>query len=311
MSQLFDCREAFAAALAECAATDPRIVAVVNDSAGSSGLDGFQARFPQRLINVGIAEQTMVGVAAGLAACDKIPFVSGAACFLTGRATEQLKVDVAYSGRNVKLCGQAPGLSYGELGPTHHSVEDLSWLRAMPHLPVIVPSDPIETAAVIRWMASFDGPAYARISRTKVPCLFDESYEFTLGKGTILRDGSDVTVITNGVLLAQALIAADQLSATGIDAQIVSMPTVAPLDDALVLACAAKTGRLVTVEEALVSGGLGASVASLVVANHPVPMRLLGLPDRLAPTGSQSFLLDHFGLSAAGIEDAARSLVNG
>lgn len=310
MNQLFDCRDWYAKALIEAASNDDRVVVVVNDSVASSKLDDFQAHFPQRVINVGIAEQTMVGVAAGLAACGLVPFVSGAACFLTGRATEQLKVDIAYSDSNVKLCGQAPGLAYGELGPTHHSIEDLSWLRAMPGLDIIVPADPIETAAAISWMAKSVGPAYIRIPRLGVPAIFDDTYEFTPGKGRIVRDGTDVTIITNGVLLHEALRGADDLAADGISAQVVSMPMVAPLDETLILACAAKTGHLITVEEAIISGGLGAAVASLVATHLPVPMRILGIPDQLAPTGSEVWLLNHFGLSAAGIHAAAIELVH-
>ena len=309
--ELFDCRAAFVQALSDAAAADPRVVVVVNDSVGSSNLTGFAQRFPQRIFNVGIAEQDMMGVAAGLAAAGKVPFVSGAACFLTARAMEQIKVDIAYSRSNVKICGQAPGLAYGELGPTHHSIEDLSWLRAIPGLVIVVPADPAETAAAVHWMTAYDGPVYLRVSRLKVPAIFDADYEFMPGRGRLLRDGDDVTIISHGVLLHRALAAAGQLAAAGISAQVVSLPTVAPLDEDLILNCAAHTGRLVTVEEALVSGGLGAAVAALVVTHQPVPMRLLGIPGTLAPTGSEAWLLDHFGLSAAAIAQAAADLVVG
>jgi len=306
--ELFDCRKAFASTLIELAVGDPRIVVVVNDSLGSSDLGDFKKQFPYRTINVGIAEQTMVGVAAGLSTTGRVPFVSGAACFLTGRATEQLKVDVAYSRNNVKIIGHAPGMAYGELGPTHHSIEDLSWLRAMPGMTIVVPADPAETGAALRWAAAYDGPVYMRVSRMKVPAIFDDSYVFTPGKGRVVRDGGDVTLISNGVVLNRALAAADRLSARGVSAQVVSMPTVKPLDEPLVLECAERTGRLVTVEEALVSGGLGAAVASLVVQHKPVPMRIIGVPDTLAPTGSEAWLLDHFGMSAAAIADAITSM---
>jgi transketolase len=308
-TEVFDCRQSFTDALIGVASTDLRVVVVVNDSLGSSNLDDFAARFPERVVNVGIAEQAMIGVAAGLAASGRVPFVSGAACFLTGRATEQLKVDVAYSRNNVKIIGQAPGMAYGELGPTHHSIEDFSWLRAMPGMTILAPADPVETAAAVRWAASYDGPVYMRVSRLKVPAIFGVDYEFTPGKGRIVRQGDDVTIIANGVLLTRALGAADLLAAHGLSAQVVSMPTVKPLDDDLVLACAARSGHIVTVEEALVSGGLGAAVASLVVAHRPVPMRIVGVPDQLAPTGSEAWLLDHFGMSVAGIAKAAAELV--
>ncbi|MCL2316213.1 MAG: transketolase family protein [Actinomycetia bacterium] len=307
---LVDCRDTFARTLIELAAADPRIVVVVNDSIGSSNLGSFQAAFPDRVVNVGIAEQAMVGVSAGLAAAGKIPFVSGAACFLTGRATEQLKIDVAYSRAGVKLCGQAPGMAYGELGPTHHSIEDLSWLRAMPGLTVIVPADPGETAAALRWMAATDGPAYVRIPRLPVPVLPGGNEPFTPGRGRVVRDGGDVSIIATGVVVHRALAAADVLAQEGIEARVVSMPCVSPLDDDLVVACARQTGRIVTAEEALISGGLGAGVARVVVERHPVPMRLLGMDDTLAPTGSETWLLEWAGLSAEGIARAVSELLD-
>ena len=305
-TQLHDCRKAFAQTLIELAESDDRVVAVVNDSVGSSNLGGFAERFPDRTINVGIAEQSMVGVGAGLAGSGRIPFVSAAACFLTGRATEQIKVDVGYAHTNVKLCGQSPGLGYGALGAPHHALEDRAWLRAIPGVDIIVPADPIETAAALRWMYRHDGPVYIRISRMKVPQVFADDYEFTPGRGRILRDGTDATVITHGVLLHHALDAAERLAGEGFSLRVVSMPQVAPLDRELVLACAAETGRIITVEEGQVSGGLGAAVASLLAQRRPTPMRILGVPDVFAPTGSEEWLLRHFGLNADGIVAAAR-----
>src|SRR5579872_7279915 len=180
----YDCRETFAKTLETLAEKDERIVAVVNDSVGSSKLVGFQKRFPDRLINVGIAEQTMVGVGAGLANGGKTPFVSGAACFLTARALEQIKADIVYSNANVKLCGISSGVAYGELGPTHHSIEDIAWLRTMRDLTIIVPSDPSETAAAIRAVAALEGPAFVRISRMPVPEL-NHTAPFAIGKAEV------------------------------------------------------------------------------------------------------------------------------
>ena len=191
---LHDCRDAWVEALLEMAETDDRIVAVVNDSVGSSKLGPFQNRFPDRLINVGIAEQNMVGVGAGLANGGKVPFVSAAACFLTARAMEQIKVDAAYSQHHIVLVGQSPGMAYGELGPTHHSIEDLGWLRTIPGLTVVVPSDPIETAQAVRWAATHDGPVFIRVSRMGVPAVNPADYEFVPGKAVTLRDGNDITI---------------------------------------------------------------------------------------------------------------------
>jgi transketolase len=305
---LHDCRDAYAATLIELAEADPRIVAVVNDSVGSSKLGGFQKRFPDRLINVGIAEQDMVGVGAGLANGGKIPFVSGAACFLTARAMEQIKVDAAYSRHHMVLCGMSPGMAYGELGPTHHSIEDLGWLRTIPGLTVLVPSDPTETAQAIRWAAGHDGPVFVRVSRMGVPDVNPEGYQLAPGRAVTLRDGDDVTIVATGTVVSRALDAADLLAARGVSARVLSMPSIKPLDDDAILAAARETRGIVTVEEALTTG-LGGAVAELVVRHEPVRMRFVGVPDTFAPTGSVEWLLDHFGISADGVAAAAAELV--
>jgi transketolase len=309
MTQLYDCRDAFAAALEDIATRDPRVCAVVNDSVGSSKISNFGKRFPDRLINVGIAEQTMVGLAAGLANSGKIPFVCAAACFLTGRALEQIKADVAYSDANVKLVGMSPGMAYGELGPTHHSIEDMAWLRAIANMTVIVTADPIETDQAVRAVAEFRGPVFLRVGRTPVPQVHDDQYRFEIGKAAQLRDGKDVTLIANGTMVGRALAAADTLAAQGVEARVLNMSTVRPLDKEAVLAAAAETAGIVTVEEHTIYGGLGGAVAEVVVTNRPVPMRILGVPGVFAPTGSATWLLDHFGLTAEGISSAALELV--
>ena len=311
MTQLFDCRDAFNEKLRELASEDRRIVAVVNDSVGSSKLNEFGKMYPIRLVNVGIAEQNMVGVGAGLANGGMIPFVCGASPFLTGRALEQIKADLAYSNQNVKLCGMSSGMAYGELGPTHHSIEDLAWLRAIANMTVIVPADAIETAQAIEVAARTSGPMFIRLSRMPVPNVHPEGYRFEIGKAARLRDGDDVTLIANGVLVSRALQAAERLAAQGVEARVLNMATVRPLDREAVLAAAAETGRIVTVEEHTVHGGLGSAVAEVVVEHRPVPMRILGVPGVFAPTGSEEWLLDHFGLNAQGIYDAAMELVSG
>jgi transketolase len=307
--QLFDCRDAFENKLRELASQDHRIVAVVNDSVGSSKLNQFGQMYPVRLVNVGIAEQNMIGVGAGLANGGLIPFVCGASPFLTGRALEQIKADLAYSNQNVKLCGMSSGMAYGELGPTHHSIEDLAWLRAIANMTVIVPADPVETAQVVEAAASIYGPMFIRISRLPVPIVHDSNYQFEIGKAARLREGSDVTLVTNGVLVVRALEAADMLAREGIQARVLNMATVRPLDKEAVIAAAAETGAIVTAEEHTVYGGLGGAVAEVVVENRPVPMRILGVPGVFAPTGSAEWLLEHFGLTAGGIFDAALELV--
>ncbi len=303
-----DCRIAFSDALVALAGTDPRIVAVANDSVGSSNLKEFKRRFPDRLVNVGIAEQNLVGISAGLASAGKIPFACGASCFVTGRALEQVKVDLGYSRHNVKLCGMSSGMAYGELGPTHHSIEDLAWTRAIGNLTVIVPADPIETAQAVRAAAAMDGPVFLRVSRMPVPTVHAADARFEVGRAGLLRDGSDVTLIAAGVTVSRALDAAELLEADGISAAVLNLSTIRPIDRESIVRAAAR-GPIVTVEEHTVYGGLGSAVAEVVVTSHPVRMRLLGVPGVFAPTGSTAFLLQHFGLTAEGIRDAARSLV--
>jgi transketolase len=286
------------------------VVAVANDSIGSSKLAEFERRFPERLVNVGIAEQNLVGVSAGLASAGKIPFTCGASCFLTGRALEQIKADLAYSRHNVKLCGMSSGMAYGELGPTHHSIEDLAWTRAIADLTVIVPADPRETAHAVRAAAALDGPVFLRISRMPVPEVHGAEQEFEVGRAIPLKDGSDLTIVAAGVTVSRALEAAKLLEEDGISAAVLNLSTIRPIDRDSIARAAAR-GPIVTVEEHTVQGGLGGAVAEVVVTSHPTRMRLLGVPGCFAPTGSPEFLLERFGLHPQGIRDAARSLVRG
>lgn len=305
----FDCRETFVETLIELARADERVVAVCNDSVGSSKLGAFQDEFPDRLINVGIAEQELVGVGAGLANGGMIPFVSAAGPFLTGRALEQIKADVAYSGARVILCGQSPGMAYGELGPTHHSIEDLSWLRAVAGLPVVVPADPAQTRAALHWAADHDRGSYLRIGRVKVPATTPEDAPFQTGRSLQLTDGDDAAVLAIGTLVPRAVDAARMLAAEGMGVRVINMTFVEPLDTEAVLAAATQTAGIVTAEEATTSGGLGAAVATLLAQRRPTPMRVLGVPGEFAPTGDIDHLLAHFGLTVDGIAAAVRELV--
>jgi transketolase len=309
MSTLYDCRDAFARTLEAIALQEPRACIVANDSIGSSKIGDFAKRFPERLINVGIAEQNMVGVAAGLANAGQIPFVCAASCFITGRALEQIKADVAYSDANVKLCGMSPGMAYGELGPTHHSIEDFAWLRVIANLIVIAPADPRETEQAVRFAAAHHGPVFLRVSRMGVPSVHHSDYHFEMGRAALLRSGSDVTIIANGTLVARALEAAVMLAGEGVSARVLNMATVRPIDREAILAAARETGRIVTAEEHSIYGGLGSAVAEVVSTTYPVPMRMIGVPGVFAPTGSATWLFDHFGLTAANIRAAALELV--
>lgn len=306
---LHDCRKAFAEALIELARADERIVAVCNDSVSSSNLKAFQKEFPDRLINVGIAEQNMVGVAAGLANAGLVPFVCCASPFLTGRAMEQVKVDAAYNGYHVVLCGMSPGMAYGELGPTHHSIEDLSWMRAIHDLTILVPADPFQTAEAVRLAAAANGPVFMRVGRFPVPAVSDEAKGFEIGRADELRAGDDVTIVATGVLVSRALEAADKLAADGISARVLNVSSLAPIDAETILKAARETRGIVTAEEGVSSGGLGGAVAEIVSQSHPARMKILGVT-AFAPTGDAAFLLDHFGLNADGIADAARQLAS-
>lgn len=308
----YDNRVAFAEELIELARGDERIVAVCNDSVGSSNLNGFKAEFPDRLINVGIAEQDLVGVGAGLANAGLIPFVCGAAPFLTGRSLEQVKADVAYSQLPVILCGMSPGMAYGELGPTHHSVEDFSWLRALPGLDIVVPADRLQTRLAVRQAAAEPRPTFIRVGRHKVPDVSLEGHRLERGKISEARAGTDATIVGVGTTVSAALDAAAELQAEGMAVRVLNATYLAPFDEATIAAAAAQTRAIVTAEEANVSGGLGAAVAEVVVGlptPQRVPMRLLGLRE-FAPTGSTDFLLEYFHLDSRSIAQAVRDVLH-
>jgi transketolase len=306
--ETFDCRVTFAQTLIRLAREDERIVAVCNDSVGSSNLVGFQKEFPNRLVNVGIAEQNMVGVAAGLANGGLIPFVCAAGPFLTGRALEQIKADIAYAGFHVVLCGMSPGMAYGELGPTHHSIEDLAWVNALDKMTILVPADPQQTRQALEWAARAGKPVYMRVGRYKVPAVTPEDTAFQVGQADQLRDGSDITLIALGTTVSRALEAADVLAAKGYSARVLNMATVKPLDQDAILSAARETKGIVTAEEATLAGGLGSMIAHVLALHHPTRMRSLGV-NHFAPTGSTSFLLEHFHLTASGIAAAALELL--
>ena len=284
------------------------MVAVVNDSVGSTKLGAFRNEFPDRLINVGIAEQNMVGVGAGLANGGLIPFVCAASCFLTARALEQIKADAAYSQANVKLVGVSSGMAYGELGPTHHSIEDIAWLRAIADLHVVVPADPVETDQAIRAACEHVGPVFVRTSRTPVPAVNPDGYQFQFGKAAQLRDGDDATHHRQrDPRRARRSPAAELLSADGIEARVLNMASVSPPDRTAVIVAARETGAIVTVEEHSDRGGLGGLVAEIVVERAPGADAASGRTRRVRTDWLlSSSCVDHFGLNAEGIRAAVR-----
>lgn len=301
-------RKAFTERLLELARRDARIFALATDSRGSVTLNDFAAELPEQFVECGIAEQDAVGIAAGLARVGLIPFVCGPASFYAARAAEQIKVDVAYSHTNVKIIGVSGGVSYGALGGTHHAVQDIALMRAIPGLQVFLPADANQMRKLTDALLCSPEPAYVRMGRGPVEDVYSENVPFEIGRANVLRRGGDVALIACGEMVFPALAAADLLKGCGIAAQVVDMHTIKPLDTAAI-ADAARTGAIVTVEEHSIHGGLGAAVAEAVCQSQPCKMRILGLPDEPLYSGSSREVFEHYALTAQGIADAAEALI--
>ncbi len=302
------CREAFTSTLLELAKKERRIVALTSDARGSVSLGTFASELPAQFVEVGIAEQDEVGIAAGLATCGKIPFVCAPACFLTARSLEQVKVDVAYTGTNVKIVGVSGGVSYGALGTSHHSLHDIAALRTFHRMRILLPCDARQTAAMTEYLASSPGPAYMRMGRGPVPEVYGEgAIPFIPGVANKLAEGGDLTIIAAGETVWHALNASETLRKRGIGARVVDMHTLKPLDEEAIRAAALETGLIITVEEHSIYGGLGAAVAQTVVSSTPVPVRILGIPDEDAVPGNSTEVFRHYGLDSAGIVAAAEA----
>lgn len=304
--------EVFSATLQELAAMDRDIIVVTSDSRGSGKLVPFGKKYPAQIVEIGIAEQNLVGVSAGLASAGKKTFAVSPACFLTARALEQIKNDVAYSDNPVKLIGISAGVSYGALGSTHHSLHDLAVLRAINNLIVVAPADNFETAEAIRQAVASRKPIYLRFGKKNMPLLTeDETEGFQFGKGRVVARGSDLAFIATGETVYPALEAARQLrSVHGIESTVISMHTIKPLDTVLLQETAAGTGAIITVEEHSVNGGLGEACASYLLQNgYRKPFRIVGIPDEYTVTGSQHEIFQHYGISRDGLTDTALQLV--
>lgn len=308
-SELFDCRVSFAETLIDLARKDKRIVTVCNDSIGSSNLKEFAKLLPDQMINVGIAEQNMVGIAAGLANAGLKPFVCAASPFLTGRATEQIKTDIAYSRSPVVLCGMSPGVSYGELGPTHHSIEDMAWMRAIANLTIAIPSDPNETRRIVEWAANSSDPIFMRVPRHKIPEIPGTERIFDPNKVHILQEGIDVSIVAIGGMVHVALEASRLLEKTGISTTVIHVSTLKPIDDKTLLSAMIKTKGVVTIEEGTTFGGLGSAIAEILSQSIPMRMKIMGIPGVFAPTGSAEFIFQHFGLTPEGVASEATLLI--
>ncbi|MRR35154.1 transketolase family protein [bacterium] len=308
MSTMIATRDAYGQTLAELGEENKGIVVLDADLSGSTKTSVFAKKFPERFFNMGIAEANMVGTAAGLAAAGKVPFVSTFAIFAVGRAWEQVRQSVAYPKANVKIVATHGGVTVGEDGGSHQSVEDIAIMRAVPNMTVIVPADGPETARAIRAAAAYKGPVYVRLGRNKVPTVTADT-PFEIGKGVQLADGTDITFVTTGLMTAQALAAAETLKGEGISARVVHLATVKPLDGEILLKAARETGAIVTAEEHSIVGGLGGAVAEFLAENCPVPLKRVGVNDRFGTSGKAEELLKYFGLMPADLVDAAREIV--
>jgi transketolase len=305
-------QEVFAEVLQKIAVQDRNLIVVTSDSRGSGKLVGFGKALPEQIVEVGIAEQNLVGVAAGLASAGKKVFAVSPACFLTARALEQIKNDVAYSDNPVKLVGISAGVSYGALGTTHHSLHDFAVLRAINNITIVVPADSFETEAAVKAALATNSPVYLRFGKKAMPLLTtDENITFKFGKGRVIKKGSDLSIIANGETVYPALLAAQKLEEeSGISATVVSMHTIKPLDVELLANLARETEAIITVEEHMINGGLGEACASFLLQHgYKKPFKIMGIPDEYTVTGSQVEILNHYGISKDGITEAALKLL--
>ena len=303
-------RESYGNALAECGAKYPNLVVLDADLAGATKTGVFKKAFPDRFIDCGIAECNMTGIAAGLATCGKIPFISSFAMFAAGRNFEQVRNSIGYPHLNVKIGATHAGITVGEDGATHQCNEDVALMRTIPGMTVIVPSDDIEAKAAVRAAIEFNGPVYLRFGRAAVPVINDTpDYKFEIGKGVLLKEGKDVTIIASGITVASALEAAEMLAADGISAEVINIHTIKPLDEELVLASAKKTGKVVTAEEHSVIGGLGSAVCDCLSEKHPTPVLKIGMQDQFGESGPAAALVEKYGLDGKGIYEKVKAFV--
>ncbi len=300
-------RDSYGETLVELAKEYPNLYVLDADLAAATKTGIFKKAYPDRHINCGIAEGNMMSIAAGMAAAGDIVFASSFAMFAAGRAYEQVRNSIGYPHLNVKIGATHAGISVGEDGATHQCCEDIALMRTIPGMTVIVPADDVEAKQAVRAAVELDGPVYLRFGRLAVPVFFDENYKFEIGKGAVLKEGTDVTVIANGLMVAPAVEAAEKLAEEGISVRVVNMPTVKPLDGELVKKCAEETGAIVTAEEHSVIGGLGGAVCEYLAENCPVPVVKLGVDDKFGISGPALELLDIFKLNAEGVIEKVKS----
>ena len=303
-------RQVICDTLMELAKDDKDIYVLTSDSRGSASMTNFANEYPKQFVEVGIAEQNLVGIAAGLATTGKKCFAASPACFLTMRSIEQVKVDVAYSNTNVKLIGISGGVSYGALGMSHHSLQDIAVMRAIPNMDIFLPADRFETEKLVRELVKYDKPAYIRIGRNPVDDVYESTdFDFEIGKANVMREGKDITIIATGETVKPAIEASDELKELGIKCRVLNMHTIKPLDEEAIIKAAKETGNIITVEEHSIYGGLGAAVSEVVVQNAPVPMKIVGIKDEAAITGTSKEIFNYYGLSKENLVKLAKELI--
>ncbi len=305
-------REAYGQALLDLGKQNTNIVVLDADLSGSTQTKHFAKAFPERFFNMGIAEMNMIGTAAGLARAGKIPFASSFAMFASGRAWEFVRNSVAHNHLNVKVCASHAGLTVGEDGASHQTIEDVAIMRVIPGMTVIVPADAVEAYQAICAIAEYDGPCYVRLGRAKVPVVFDTNYKFQIGKAAVLQEGSDITLIASGVMLYRTLEAAKELKAQGKSVEVINIATIKPLDSAAIIKSATKTGRVITLEEHNIIAGLGDAVAAVLAeeVDRKVSFKRMGVRDKFGQSGDGMKLLDHYGLGVKDIVQEANNLLS-
>ncbi|WP_297417719.1 transketolase family protein [Clostridium sp.] len=304
-------REAYGKALVKLSNLNNDVVVLDADLSKSTKTADFKAVSPERFINMGIAESNMMGVAAGLSTCGKIPFASTFAMFAAGRAFEQIRNSICYPNLNVKICATHAGLTVGEDGATHQSIEDISLMRSIPNMTVINPADAVETEAAILAIAEYNGPFYVRLGRLAVSVINDsDNYKFEIGKGVTLAQGNDVTIVATGMMVELALEAKDELAKEGINARVINIHTIKPIDKEILVNAAKETGAIVTAEEHSVIGGLGSAVAEVVTEEYPVPVVKVGIKDTFGESGKPNELLKAYGLTVESIVENSKKAVS-
>lgn len=302
-------REAYGNALVKLGQVNDKVVVLDADLSKSTKTNDFSKNFPERFFNMGIAEQNLIGAACGFAASGKIPFASSFAMFATGRAFEVIRNSVCYPKLNVKVCATHAGITVGEDGATHQSVEDISIMRSIPNMTVLVPADAVEAEQMIFEAAKVYGPMYVRLGRSAVPTLFDEGYKFKIGKGVLLRDGNDATIIACGIMVNEAIVASEALKSEGINVRVINMSTIKPIDKELIISAAKETKAIITAEEHSIIGGLGSAVSEVVSEECPVIVKKVGMKDTFGESGTPNELLQKYGLTSQEIVIAVKEAI--